>query len=212
MPIRTSRTLAVTPDFAALASGRRALAAAWPRGRLLVLVAVLLPFAVACPEVEVVDTLPDGGEGVPDAGPPVVEPSVEPEDDCPIFPVAGIEAVVRDQEGTRVCDARVIASDGDFSEVLQGADVDGPLCRYFGVFERPGTYVVTVAAEGFLTATETDVIISLNPCGDARTQAVDVSLTPGEDPIADAGPQPEPTPEPVPEPEPEPDPAPLACP
>lgn len=173
----------------------------------------------ACPEVEGIDPIGDAGTPAPEAddgGPaPEGEPDPGPENNCPTFPVAGIEVIVRDDAGARVCDATVVATDGAFEEILQVADGAGPNCFYFGVFERAGAYAVTISADGFLNAEPDDaVIVSLDPCGDARTQAVEVTLVPGDEPEPSPTPEaePEPQPEPEPEPEPEPDPPPVNCP
>jgi hypothetical protein len=59
----------------------------------------------------------------------------------------GLEITVLDDDGARVCDALVVARDGDFEQLLE--NFGGEDCAYFGAEERAGTYEIDVSRSGF---------------------------------------------------------------
>ena len=61
---------------------------------------------------------------------------------CSTQSVHGLMVTVN-ANGTALCDAAVVAKDGDYGETLRG-DPSGN-CKYTGADERPGTYVVTAS-------------------------------------------------------------------
>lgn len=69
----------------------------------------------------------------------------------------------------------VVARDGAFSETLVG---EGG--QYVGVFNRPGTYTVTVSGGGYETASAS-VVVGVRECGGetyADEASVEVALSP----------------------------------
>ncbi|TMB31831.1 MAG: hypothetical protein E6J61_08675 [Deltaproteobacteria bacterium] len=61
-------------------------------------------------------------------------------------------SVVDSVTGALVCAATVTATDGSYSETLNGLlpppEDGGPPCAYVGAFERAGTYAIDASAEG----------------------------------------------------------------
>ncbi len=87
-----------------------------------------------------------------------------------------INVTVRDEAtGERICNASVVAQDGQFQEALQcSAATD---CTCFGVGERLGTYEVTVSAPGYQTAKKTVVVDDSDECHVTR-ENVEFKLAP----------------------------------
>lgn len=56
----------------------------------------------------------------------------------------------------------VTAVDGDFSEVLM--NIDANKAEFFGVFERPGTYIITVSKAGYGTFTSEPITVTSDEC------------------------------------------------
>jgi hypothetical protein len=81
--------------------------------------------------------------------------------------------VVDETSGQRVCDATVIARDGDHSETLVPITATGA-CYYVGAGDRPGTYTIEVALAG-RTASVQGVQVKRDGCHVATTP-LDVTL------------------------------------
>ncbi len=87
-----------------------------------------------------------------------------------------INVTVRDEAtGERICNASIVARDGQFQETLQCST--GTDCTCFGVGERLGTYEVTVSASGYQIAKKTVVVDDSDECHVAR-QHVEFKLAP----------------------------------
>jgi hypothetical protein len=76
--------------------------------------------------------------------------------------------------GVRVCDAKVTAREGDFSETM--SDLPGPACVYTGAVERAGTYAIEVVA-GDRSKTVTGIKVTKDACH-VSGQAVTIALDP----------------------------------
>lgn len=62
----------------------------------------------------------------------------------------GLAITIRDaRTDAPVCDANVVASDGNYHAQLDTYNVDP--CAYFGAIERPGTYRLDVSRDGYLS-------------------------------------------------------------
>ena len=87
----------------------------------------------------------------------------------------GFVVEVRDvTTGQGLCDASVVATDGSYT--YDCAAPSSPPCLYAGPLERPGTYHLTVARNGYSAAT-TDIVVTSNECH-VNKQSVTVSLVP----------------------------------
>jgi hypothetical protein len=75
--------------------------------------------------------------------------------------------------GNPVDGATAVLSDSIFQQVMVGVG-DG---RYFGGFERQGTYRVAVARAGYQLAFLADIVVPGTRCG-PTTQAVEIQLVP----------------------------------
>lgn len=76
----------------------------------------------------------------------------------------GLSVVVTSAvDGSRICDATVVAVDGDHEETLE-ASGDGADCSYVGAGERAGTYRITASKDGFASATSDDVVVGEDEC------------------------------------------------
>jgi hypothetical protein len=96
---------------------------------------------------------------------------------CPPYIAAGLSvSVANDQSNDPICDARVIARDGGYSETL----VPGFACRHTGAIERAGTYSVSVERAGFAPAlvSNLEVVSSAGECPHVRTVEVVIRLVP----------------------------------
>lgn len=87
---------------------------------------------------------------------------------CTLEAIAGLVVTVEDAQGEPICDATVVAVDGDFEETL--APVGGEPCAYAGAHERAGTYRIEVGKEGFQTEVVEDVVVEDGECHVAPEQ------------------------------------------
>ena len=95
---------------------------------------------------------------------------------CPAIAAAGLGVDVTNAATTQpLCDATVIAADGSYSERLQGVS-----CRYFGAYERPGTYALAVSRPGFASkeVSSVRVVMGGGQCPHVEPAHVSVALTP----------------------------------
>jgi hypothetical protein len=74
-----------------------------------------------------------------------------------------VVTVVDASSGQRVCDARVVAVDGSFSEELR-AFGSGQECTYSGPTERAGVYEIRVTRAGYEPARTTAVRVTRDEC------------------------------------------------
>ncbi len=56
----------------------------------------------------------------------------------------------------------VTANDGDYSETL--SVIDSADRMFFGAWERPGTYILTVSKEGYQTYTSAPITVDADQC------------------------------------------------
>jgi len=83
---------------------------------------------------------------------------------CTAIAVDALTVTVVDAaSGQRICDARVTAIEGAFSEDLRAF---GPAqdCSYSGPTERPGRYEVRASRSGYATAVRSDVRVTADEC------------------------------------------------
>lgn len=99
--------------------------------------------------------------------------------DCiePIACTANIEPGVVVQvtdanTGQAVSDATVTLTEGNYSETLMGYEG-----TYQGADERPGTYTLTVSADGYVTATVDNLVVTADVCH-VITVYQDIQLVP----------------------------------
>jgi hypothetical protein len=86
--------------------------------------------------------------------------------------VAGLSVEVTDMTNNApITTATVMASDGNYSETLMTLD-NGD---YVGAFDRPGTYMMTVIAPGYVAQTVGPVTVTGSSC-EVQTQTVNVAL------------------------------------
>src|SRR5437868_5189714 len=79
---------------------------------------------------------------------------------CTDLAAAGINVqVISSPSGEPLCDATVVAEDGAFKETLQANG-----CRYFGVFERAGTYKITASHPDHDRVVENGVVVTKDEC------------------------------------------------
>jgi hypothetical protein len=80
---------------------------------------------------------------------------------CPAGASPALAVTVLNASGDRVCDAAVTATDGEYSVRLPQphAGAEGLACRYFGPYDRPGSYTVHVRL-GSLTKTVSNIVVS----------------------------------------------------
>ena len=83
--------------------------------------------------------------------------------------------VVDGAAGTRICDATVMATDGNHVETLAPFG-DSATCQYFGLYERGGTYNVEVASGG-RTVSMTNVAVTSDICH-VTTRTLTITLPP----------------------------------
>lgn len=72
---------------------------------------------------------------------------------------------VRDTFGQAVCDATVIAREGDFIFNFVATDLRDGTCYWQGPVERPGRYEITISKPGFETQVLKDVAVNLDSLG-----------------------------------------------
>jgi hypothetical protein len=95
---------------------------------------------------------------------------------CPAIALAGLGVDVTNGATTQpLCDAAVMATDGSYSERLQGGS-----CRYFGAYERPGTYALAVSRPGFASkeVSSVRVVMGGGQCPHVEQTHVSVALSP----------------------------------
>ncbi len=82
---------------------------------------------------------------------------------CDLSLVYGLSVTVRHSETNSVLKdgITVMASDGDYMEELQTADL---LDNFFGAPERPGMYTITITGKGFQSRIEGPVEVSADEC------------------------------------------------
>lgn len=100
---------------------------------------------------------------------------------CTAEYVYGLSITVVDGAGERVCDATVVARDGEYEETLESF---GPAedCTYVGAGERAGTYEVTASRPGDHDAVESDIVVDDDVCHvspQARTITLEALPIPG---------------------------------
>lgn len=98
---------------------------------------------------------------------------------CAPYIATGLSVtVVNSQSSVPICDARVTARDGSYTETLG----PGVTCSYQGAIERAGTYSVSAERSGFAGALTSDVrVVSTGgDCPHVRTAAVTLRLVPAE--------------------------------
>ena len=74
-----------------------------------------------------------------------------------------VVTVVDATSGERICDARVVAADGSFSEPLRPFG-SPPECTYSGPTERAGLYEVRATRAGYEPARTTSVRVTRDEC------------------------------------------------
>lgn len=106
---------------------------------------------------------------------------------CTNIAIEGLAVGIEDAvTRTSICGALVVATDGAYSETLTRYDISGtadggiPLggCSYYGATERAGTYVLTVTAPGYRTATVDGVTVTRDACH-VMAHSLIVQLDPG---------------------------------
>jgi len=95
-------------------------------------------------------------------------PSIEP----------GITVTLADAKTGIPLEAAIVAREGSFEEPLKrfGATASGQTI-FGGVFERPGTYTVTILAAGYETAVVPNVTVEHDGCH-VRTHRLNILLQP----------------------------------
>lgn len=97
--------------------------------------------------------------------------------ECPDFAVESMQLTVVDEEGNEITDATVTVTDGDFSRNLEFWDDDEGVGYYGQLWERAGTYQLTVEKEGYVTHIEEVVVTSTGGiCSHVITEQVEVVL------------------------------------
>ena len=95
---------------------------------------------------------------------------------CAAYAASSLSVTVVDATTREaLCGAAVTASDGSFSERLQGF---GTPCVYSGPYERPGSYSVRAEREGYAPARVDNVMVRLGPgpCVHVGTAFVTIAL------------------------------------
>lgn len=72
---------------------------------------------------------------------------------------------LRDEAGAPICDARVVATDGDFERVFSSARTKEGTCVWGGPSERPGLYRVTASKPGYELLVLPSLIVPTDPSG-----------------------------------------------
>lgn len=83
---------------------------------------------------------------------------------CTMEARAGLNVTVnfKNSDITPPVGITVTAVDGDFSEVLM--NIDASKAEFFGVFERPGTYIISVSKAGYSTFTSEPITVTADEC------------------------------------------------
>lgn len=86
------------------------------------------------------------------------------------------------RSGMHICDAEVVARDGDFVQR------PGKSCFIQGPSERPGTYSLRISRAGYVTQEREIAVGEKDDCGHVATIQVTIELQPdGTGHISDAG-------------------------
>ncbi len=97
---------------------------------------------------------------------------------CPAYAAAGLEVSVSNASNAQpICDATVTATEGAYSEQLLGVG-----CSFAGAVERPGTYVVRAAREGFAPKEVAPVRVAMGggDCPHVQQTEVAIALDPDD--------------------------------
>jgi hypothetical protein len=74
----------------------------------------------------------------------------------------GLTVTVKDAATMQpICDATVTATDGSYSETLQAGGLG---CSFVGAGERAGTYTVSAAKSGYVTAAQNGIVVTADTC------------------------------------------------
>ena len=87
----------------------------------------------------------------------------EPRECTAIAADALVVTVVDASSGQRICDAKVVAIDGSFSEDLRPFG-SGPDCTYSGPTERAGVYAIRATKAGYEIVTMNGVRVTRDEC------------------------------------------------
>lgn len=94
---------------------------------------------------------------------------------CTTLYAYGVSVTVRNaRTGEAIAGATLVLVDGSYRETMMPI---GPPGSYAGAGERPGTYTLTVSAQGFQPAPPRTLVVTGDACH-VRGQAVAVDLTP----------------------------------
>lgn len=94
---------------------------------------------------------------------------------CTTLYAFGVSATVRNaRTGEPIAGATLVLADGAYRETMMPI---GPPGSYAGAGERPGTYTLTVTAQGFQPAPPRSIVVTGDECH-VRGQAVAIDLTP----------------------------------
>ena len=96
--------------------------------------------------------------------------------DCESVGHSAFAVRVQDAAGEQVCDATVVAIDGDFSEELSISDSSGA-CVYYGVYERSGTYRIEAARDGATGVIDRVEVVRAGRCDVLQTVQVAIELS-----------------------------------
>ena len=91
---------------------------------------------------------------------------------CKEYAAAALTVRVHAADGSAICDADVVATDGD--DVIALEPFPGTDCGYHGAWERPGTYLITATHDG-KTATSDRVKVTPGACH-VKGKKVDLTL------------------------------------
>ncbi|HEU4410255.1 MAG TPA: carboxypeptidase-like regulatory domain-containing protein [Polyangiaceae bacterium] len=102
-----------------------------------------------------------------------------PGGECDLSAKESLTLNVSDERGAAVCDATVVVRDGAFERQLFGLEAPGGTCFWHGLAERPGTYEVTVAKDGYETVIYPNVEVDMEADGcHVDAARLDVRLVP----------------------------------
>jgi hypothetical protein len=97
---------------------------------------------------------------------------------CPAYAAAGLDVSVSNASSRQpICDATVTATEGAYSEQLFGV-----ACSFTGAIERPGTYVVRAARQGFAPKEVAPVRVAMGggECPHVQQTQVRIELDPDD--------------------------------
>lgn len=83
---------------------------------------------------------------------------------CTEDPIAALNITLIDASTEEIIskNVEVVASDGDYTETLEL--VGGVTPVFVGAWERPGTYILSVSAQGYLPYTSDEITTTANEC------------------------------------------------